>query len=383
MRAGSPTATPSTMRFPWQRLRADRPPSTTVVLLLLALVLAFLTSSTLVGFHQGWQPWPSVTGGVFFPALSVLLVVPNPARYRVVGLSMRQWMLDHGLLVGVVAVVHLAWPVWATVRPVEVADRVPGWTPLLPAVAMAVTVALVLHHHRHALAGRATGTGDRVAGTPLHYRAFLARRGPVAWRAVYQPVGLTALVAVVLVEIWQLYGENTVDPQAVTGSLLFAAVITAPVVAASRQTAVAVGLPRRVWVAHVIAAVAVPLAGVGAPVTYRMAEANPDVPVDAVRFVLYLGIVVTSALVAAGLCASVSYEDWGTTVMWLIGFGFLQALVGGFGFNTSDVLWPNLIAVAGNALLAWCLLSYVRGKAVLGQPDWAMTSIIRGAPAKR
>lgn len=373
----------TTMRSPWERLRADRPPSTTLVFLLLIVVLAFLTSSTLVQFHHEWQPWPAVTGGIFFPALSVLMLLPNPARYRVVGLSMRQWVVDHGMLVALVAVIHLAWPVWAVVRPVDDAEQVPVWMPVLPAVAILGVVALVLWHHRHVLSGRAVGTGARFTGTPLHYRVFLARRGPVAWRTVYQPVGLTALVTVLAMLAWRSYDDSNPLLGVVTSTFLFAALITAPVVAASRTTAMAVGLPRRVWVLHSLAAIAGPQVVLGLPFAYRLAEVNPHVYTEPVRLVIYVGIVLTSAVAAAAFAVSVSYEDWGTAIAWMIGFGFVFGIVGGFGFNTSDALWPNLIALAGNVLLAWCLASYARGKAVLGQPDWTMTSIIGGPRMRR
>lgn len=373
----------TTMRSPWERLRADRPPSTTLVFLLLIAVMAFLTSSTLVQFHRGWQPWPAVTGGIFFPALSVLMLLPNPARYRVVGLSMRQWVVDHGMLVVLVAVIHLAWPVWAVARPVDDAEQVPVWMPVLPAVAVLGVVALVLCHHRHVLSGRVVGTGARFSGMPLHYRIFLARRGPVAWRTVYQPVGLTALVTVVVILIWITYDEGSPAPEAVARSFLLAALITAPVVAASRTTAMAVGLPRRVWVLHSLVAIAVPQVALGLPSAYLLAETNPHLSTEPVRLVIYAGVVLTSAVAAAAFAVSVSYEDWGTAIAWLIGFGFVFMVVGGFGFNASDSLWPNLSALVGNVLLAWCLVSYARGKALLGQPDWTMTSIIGGPRHRR
>ncbi|MGJ0183566.1 hypothetical protein [Corynebacterium glyciniphilum] len=373
----------TTMRSPWERLRADRPPSTTLVFVLLIVVMAFLTSSTLVQFHRGWQPWPAVTGGIFFPALSVLMLLPNPARYRVVGLSMRQWVVDHGMLVALVTVIHLAWPVWAVARPVDDAEQVPVWMPVLPAVAVLGVVALVLCHHRHVLSGRVVGTGARFSGMPLHYHVFLARRGPVAWRTVCQPVGLTALVTVVVILIWRTYDADNPDPDVATSSFLFAALITAPVVAASRSTAMAVGLPRRDWVMHTLAAISVPQLVLGLPFAFRLAEVNPHVSTEPVRLVIYVGIVLTSALVAAAFAVSLSYEDWGTAIAWLIGFGFVFMVVGAFGFGASGALWPNLLALAGNVLLAWCLVSYARGKALLGQPDWTMTSIIGGPRQRR
>ncbi|WP_145942066.1 hypothetical protein [Corynebacterium glyciniphilum] len=378
-----PPLTSTTMRSPWERLRADRPPSTTLVFLLLIVVLAFLTSSTLVQFHRGWQPWPAVTGGIFFPALSVLMLLPNPARYRVVELSMRQWMVDHGMLVALVAVIHLAWPVWAVVRPVDDAEQVPVWMPVLPALAISGVLALVFWHHRHVLSGRAVGTGVRFTGTPLHYRVFLARRGPVAWRTVYQPVGLTALVTVLVILVWRTYEGDNQAPAVVTSSFLVASLITAPVVAAGRTTAMAVGLSRRAWVLHTLAAISVPQLVLALPFSYQLAEVNPHVSTEPVRLAIYVGVVLTSAVAAAAFAVSVSYEDWGTAIAWLIGFGFVFGIVGGFGFGTSDALWPNLIALAGNVLLAWCLVSYARGKALLGQPDWTMTSIIGGPRMRR
>lgn len=370
------------MRTPWQRLSADRPASSTVAFLLVTVVLGFLTSSTLVQFHHGWQPWPAATGGLIFPALSVILVLANPARYRVAGLPMRQWTFDHGVLVALVAVVHLGWPVWAVLRPVEVSRQVPSWAPLLSAAAIVGTVTMVIYHHRSVLTGRVIGTGHRFAGTPWYYRVFLARRGPVAWRTVYQPVGLVALGTVVVILVWQTGGANNPAPQAATSSLLFAGLLTAPVVAASRQTAVAVGMPRRGWANHAIVAIAVPLFVTGLPVAYSLAQDNSSVPVDVVRTLIYVGIAATAATVAAGFSVSVSFEDWGSAIAWVIGFGFLLAITGAFGLNPQESLWPASLGLVANSLLAWFIVSYARGKALLGQPDWTMTSIIGGGRSK-
>jgi hypothetical protein len=371
------------MDTPWQRLRADRRPSSTLVFLLLVGVMAFFTASTLVQFDPGWEPWPAVTGGIFFPALSVILLVPSPARYRVAGLPMRQWLLDHGLLVTLVAVIHLAWPLWAVARPTDMSDGVPAWVPLLPAAVIVLTCAAILRHHRHVLSGQVVGTGYRYAGTPLHYRVFLARRGPVAWRAVYQPVGMTALVAVAVVLAWQTYDRGYLSPDTVTSSFLFAALIAAPVVAASRSTALAVGLPRRNWVLHTVAAIAVPQVMLGAPTIYRLLGTNPDVAMEPARVLVSVGVVVTSGIAAAAFAVSVSFEDWGTAIVWFVGFGFAFMVIGGFGFNASNTLWLNLAALAVHGLLAWCLVSYARGKALRGQPDWTMASIIGGSRTQR
>lgn len=384
----------TTMRSPWERLRADRPPSTTLVFLLLIAVMAFLTSSTLVQFHRGWQPWPAVTGGIFFPALSVLMLLPNPARYRVVGLSMRQWVVDHGMLVALVAVIHLAWPVWAVARPVDDAEQVPVWMPVLPAVAILGVVVLVLCHHRHVLSGRLVGTRARFSGMPLHYRVFLARRGPVAWRTVYQPVGLTALVTVAFLSGWMLYDEG--DNQIVTGAFLAAALATAPVVAASRETANAIGMTRRSWVRHTLTAISVPQGVVGVIAAFVQVEVsgtmplssfiggsvNPIYSAEPLQLSLYAVVVVVTAFIGSAFAVSVSYEDWGTAIMWLIFFNILVGLVAVFGFTSSAGPWPGIAAVVVSALLARYLVKYAVRRTLLGQPDWTMTNII-GGPRKR
>lgn len=385
----------TTMRSPWERLRADRPPSTTLVFLLLIVVMAFLTSSTLVQFHRGWQPWPAVTGGVFFPALSVLMLLPNPARYRVVGLSMRQWMVDHGMLVALVAVIHLAWPVWAVVRPVDDAEQVPVWMPVLPALAISGVLALVFWHHRHVLSGRAVGTGARFTGTPLHYRVFLARRGPVAWRTVYQPVGLTALVTVGVLSGWLLYDDG--DNQIVTGAFLVAALVTAPVVAASRETANSIGMTRRSWVRHTLTAIVVPHGVVGIIAAFVQVEVSgamllssftggsvdPTSSVEPLQFLLYAVVVVVTAFIGAAFAVSVSYEDWGTAIMWSIFLNIVVGLLAVFGFTSAAGPWPGVAAVVVSALLARYLIKYAVRRTLLGQPDWTMTSIIGGPRMRR
>lgn len=89
-------------------------------------------------------------------------------------------------------------------------------------------------------------------------------------------------------------------------------------------------------------------------------------------------LVVTSAAVAAGFSISVSYEDWGTAVIWLIGFGLVLGIIGALGVNPVQSLWPALSALAMALLIAVVLVSYARRKAILGQPEWTMTSIIGG-----
>lgn len=383
------TTSATTMRYPWERLRADRPLSSTAVILLLVLVTAFFTSSTLVQFDEGWEPWPAVTGGLFFPVLAVLLVLSNPARYRVVGLSVRQWRLDHGLLLALVAVAHLAWPVWALVDGIDVAQQVPGWTPLLPAAGIVAPTALVLHHYRRMLAGQVTGTGHRFAGTPWYYRVFLARRGPVAWRVVYQPVGTVSLAAVIVLVIWSSVDSSEV--QMVAGGFLVAALATAPVVAASRTTAAATGMTRRTWVRHTMAAVALPQAVIGAvqavtvsavngemPLSSAVGHADPVTDLRPVAVATYLLLIASTALISGAFAVSVSFEDWGTAVMWLIFFNIVTGLIVMLGFTMSDALWPYLVAVALNCLVAFYLGKYAQRRTLLGQPDWTMTSIISG-----
>ncbi|MGV0869628.1 hypothetical protein [Corynebacterium kalidii] len=386
--------TTTTMRTPWQRLRADRRPDSTLVLLLLVGVMAFFTSSTLVQFNPGWEPWPAVTGGILFPALSVLLLVPGPARYRVVGLPVRGWLLDHGLLVALVAVIHLAWPVWAVARPTDMSAGVPGWVPLLPAAAIVLTGAAILHHHRHVLSGRVVGTGYRYAGTPVHHRVFLARRGPVAWRTVYQPVGTTALATVAAFVVWILFDRG--DSQSVTGAFLVAALVTAPVVAASRSTAAAVGMTRRAWVGHTLVAVAVPQAVVGVVATVFQVSVTGGLPLGSFLggtgsgqpsatslLPLYLVVVVFMAVTGGAFAVSVSYEDWGTAVMWLIFVNVVATVaVAVFGVTTAWAPWLSVVAVPVSALVAYGLSRYAVRRALLGQPDWTMTSIIGGRRAR-
>ena len=104
-------STVPTMRFPWQRLRADRSTSNTVVMLILAVLLAFFTYSTMIQFASEWQPLPAITCGLIVPAPATLLVIVLPTRYRMYGLAMRHWLLDHGLLVALLLVTHLVFPV--------------------------------------------------------------------------------------------------------------------------------------------------------------------------------------------------------------------------------------------------------------------------------
>ena len=391
------TTMQTTMRAPWRRLRADRRPGTTVLAVVLAAALAFFTSSTLVQFDDGWELWPALTGGVAFPVVSVLLMLPNPVHYRTAGLSMGQWRLDHGILVALAAVAHLAWPVWALVNQVPHARQVPAWAPALPAVAVIVTVALVLHYYRHLLTGRATGAGQRFTTTPLAYRVFLARRGPVAWRTVYQPVGTVALVAVTVISVWvTVGGDDPYDGQIVTAGFLLAALVTAPVVAASRATATAVGMTRRAWVRDTLLAVSVPQAVVGVvtvlvtvPINGQHDRGLPlssllggtgsaTADLDYLQFSLYLTVVVATAVVAGAFAVSVSYEDWGTAIMWLIFFNLVTTGIPLFGFTSSTAAWPSAVAAAAMVVLAFFLTRYARARVLLGQPDWSGTGMIAG-----
>ncbi len=200
-------STVPTMRFPWQRLRADRSTSNTVVMLILAVLLAFFTYSTMIQFASEWQPLPAITGGLIVPAPATLLVIVLPTRYRMCGLAMRHWLLDHGLLVALVLVTHLVFPVIAHIRPIAQAEQIPVWTLLLPVVGVGTVVAVMLWRYRNMLTGRLGTTAGTGSATPLYYRVLLARRGPAAWRVVYQPIGL--VLGIVLNFTSNVYFDGT------------------------------------------------------------------------------------------------------------------------------------------------------------------------------
>ena len=235
------------------------------------------------------------------------------------------------------------------------------------------------------------GTSYRYAGTPWYHRVFIARRGSVAWQAVYQPVGLTAMVTVLVVTGWMLVDQG--DSQVVTGAFLVAALVTAPVVAVSRSTASAVGMTRRAWVGHTLAAVAVPQAVVGVVATGLQVAVAGELPLESffggegsplsggwtLHLVLYLVVVVVSAVTGGAFAVSVSYEDWGTAIMWLIFFSVVAGVtVALFGITTTRSPWPSVAAVVVSALVAFGLSRYAVLRTLLGRPEWTMTSIVGG-----
>ncbi|MGO1948349.1 MAG: hypothetical protein ACTH1D_01870 [Mycobacteriaceae bacterium] len=382
------TPTTTVMRFPWQRLQADRPLSTTFVMLLLALPLALLTQSMMVQFDNDWAPLPSMVGGLLCPALAVLLVVVNPVRYRGHGLSMRGWLIDHAIVVAIVAVIHLIWPVWLLIRPTDNVDPESWWVPVMPMLGLALAVLASLWRYRYILAGRVTGTDRTFTGTPWYMRLFRTRRGPVAWRVAYQPLGLVALLGFLVSLLWQ-WTSSEVDRA--MGIMLFAGLVSAPVVAVSRETSIAVGMPRRRWLLHALAAIAIPLSvlGVGTVLVLsapdlpgelqQMVNSVPEDPYPATHLALFALGTVLIAVASAALSLGVSYEAWGPAVMWFIVFWVILSMANNLYFSGADALAPSFISLGLILLITGALVFYARTKSLVGSPTWIMTSIIDSA----
>jgi hypothetical protein len=160
-------------------------------------VLAFATASTLFQFgsaNDGWSWGASVAGGIVCPALGVLLIAGDPGRYRTFGYPVRAWLVDHTVLGVILLLVFFADPVFSLLR--GETHGAPAGIVVVPVLTVAAVVAAVLVHHRHLLTGRTRRENTRQA---WYDRVFLARSGPLLWRVVYQPVGLVALVAAVVV----------------------------------------------------------------------------------------------------------------------------------------------------------------------------------------
>jgi hypothetical protein len=377
---------PTSMRYPWQRLRADWPSGENGVFVLVAVVLAFFTSLAVsrAGNESGF--WAAIIGGTFFPALAVLLVCANPARYRVYGLSMRYWMLDHGILVMIVAIVHVACSAIMQVEdPFGYDNGTPVWPLVVPVVGILAMVSALVWHHRRTVFGRVTGTGSQFTGTPWYFWFFLAKSGPAVWRIIYQPVGLMVTVVTVCAAAFVVNDTGN----SVFSVIPLVAPLAAPVVAASREAALAVGIPRRAWLAHVIAAIAGPATAVGTLLV--LIWASPGLPGEIVDFAafadprpvdsmaLYFLRVLALAIAAAALSVVMSLEDWGTALVWYVLFSWGAYALNFGAFQVTDGVWASVGALVLYAAFAALLVNWARRRVVLGYPEWTVTSIIDGA----
>ncbi|MGO1948350.1 MAG: hypothetical protein ACTH1D_01875 [Mycobacteriaceae bacterium] len=383
------------MRFTWNRLQADRPLSSIAVMLVLSLALALFTYSSMVGLQRGWQNWSSVAGGLIFPAFAALLVIATPARYRVYGLTMGHWLIDHGVLVVMVLAMHLTWPIVASSGSPADSGGLPGWALFLPVVGIGLTVTAILWHYRHILAGRTTGTSGASTGTPWYYRFFLARRGPLVWRVIHQPLGLVAATGAAVLLASRAFGVLDEGSPVVFGIVMTPAIAVAPVAAASRETAKALGISKWAWFRHALVAITGPLAVAGVvamallgffggrfPLRYGgLVDGDPLASMSTTHVLLYLCSVLATAVVAAALSIAISYEDWVTAFIWLWVTSWILVGVTFVAFGTGSA-WLAVLGLGANLLIAWGLVAHARTKTLIGQPEWTMTSII-GGPRRR
>jgi hypothetical protein len=381
----SARTTPSTMRYPWQRLRADGPAADMAANFIFVVVMAFFTSSATAHMDFGPQLWPWALMAFLLPALAVLLVVPDPNRYRVHGLSTRAWLVDHGILVALVLGIHAFWPLWAILRPTGSGDHVP-WSTAVPPVLGVIMMSIgVLWRFRRSLSGRElAGTSTT---TPWYQRLFLARQGPTAWRIVYQPILLVSLLAfAVFALITYSDGGSSSSPASIQ---MLSVTLIAPVVSVCCISSVAVGMPRKMWTRHIFTAALVCQALMG--LTYILVAAHPSLPGSLTQMddrytdssftmanlVLLVISTIAVSVAAAALCVGTSFEEWSSVIAWAIVFNIVFGIVNVFSANSNSLGLGTLTLVL-NAALAGVLVFYSRTRALVGRPMSSLKSNVGG-----
>jgi hypothetical protein len=353
-------------------------------------VLAFATASTLFQFgsaNDGWSWGASVAGGIVCPALGVLLIAGDPGRYRTFGYPVRAWLVDHTVLGVILLLVFFADPVFSLLR--GETHGAPAGIVVVPVLTVAAVVAAVLVHHRHLLTGRTRRENTRQA---WYDRVFLARSGPLLWRVVYQPVGLVALVAAVVV----MALSNSSDSYSLPAGAGLIALVSAPVVAASQNASGAVGMPRRRWSGHVVVAVAAPVvlvtliralgitgdaAEVKVPGTGTGWAGNME-PAAGTALLLVALVFIVAGLLAGALAVVFSYEDLGTGILWMVFVNIALTLFPQFQWEGMSQTGSGLLHLGWTVIITVGALSYARHRVMTGQPDWFGTRIIRSAQRK-
>lgn len=364
------------------RLLAERTGGNWVLVLFAEAVLAFALASTLIQFGNATGPWSApaaVAGGVICPALGVLLLAGHPDRYRTFWYPVRAWLTDRVVLGVPLAVAFLGWPVYALTG--GNAHGAPGWILLVPVLALVVSAAAVLRHHRHLLAGRVR-TSDR--HRTWDDRMFLARTGPVAWQTVYQPVGMMAFGTALVTVIWTTRGDP--DVYALPAAATITALACAPVATVSQQASRAVGMTRRAWLRHMVTAVAVPtavflvvgvLGGLGRMPSVKEMETGRMIPLTGAVLVLTVVVAVLAGVLAGALAVVFSYEDIGACIIWFLLINFLLTFFPQFRWDGLTQVGGAWLQIAWVGLVTLVFLRYARHRVMTGLPDWFGTRIIR------
>lgn len=362
------------------RLGTEHVGGTWMLIACAEFLLAFFLASTLFQFgsaNDGWSWSASVAGGIVCPALGMLLIAGDPGRYRTFGYPVRAWLVDHAVLGVLVLLLLLSGPVFELVNGRTYGAS--GWTVVVPVLTVGAVTAGVLFHHRDLLTGRTQRGRTRDA---WYDRVFLARSGPLLWRVVYQPVGTVALVAAVVVVPW----AAAPDVYSLPAASLLVSLICAAVVTVSQRTATAVGMPRRVWLAHTVAAVAVPVALVnavgtvglsGRPVEVKETGTGSMIAASGVVLVLATLVAVVAGVMAGALAVACSYESIGAGILWMIFINLLLTLFPQFQWEGMSQSTSGLLHLGWTVIITVGALSYARHRVVTGQPDWTGTRIIR------
>lgn len=370
------------------RLLAERTGGNWVLVLFAEAVLAFALASTLIQFGNAAGPWSApaaVAGGIVCPVLGVLLIAGHPDRYRAFGYPVRAWLTDRVILGVPLIVAFLTWPVYALTG--GHAHGAPGWIILVPVLALVVTTAAVLRHHRHLLAGRVrTSSRHRTWDD----RMFLARTGPVAWQTVYQPVGMMAFGAALVTVIWTTRGDP--DVYALPAAATITALACAPVATGSQQAGRAVGMTRRAWLRHTVTAVAVPTAaflavgvfgGLGQMPSVKEMGTGRMVPLTGAVLGLTVVVAVLAGVLAGALAVVFSYEDIGSCILWFLLINFLLLFFPQFRWNGLTQVGGAWLQIVWVGLVTLVFLSYARHRVMTGRPDWSGTRLVRPRQSRR